>query len=82
MLLEQAKLMLTDGRLKIVDGVPVLSPKVEQMLAEREARRHRYCTDADPCRSTNRALITPPKRFQGPSRERQKPAGNAGTTKE
>jgi hypothetical protein len=49
LLLENAKEMVRDGRMKIVDGVPVLSPEVEKMLAERKARAHARCTEADPC---------------------------------
>lgn len=50
-LLESAKEMVRDGRMKIVDGVPVFRDDVKQMLAEREARAHphAHCTKSDPC---------------------------------
>lgn len=49
LLLENAKEMMRDGRMKIVDGLPVFSAEVEQMLAERKARAHSRCTEVDPC---------------------------------
>lgn len=50
-LLESAKEMVRDGRMKIVDGVPVFRDDVQQMLAEREARAHphAHCAKSDPC---------------------------------
>lgn len=41
--------MVRDGRMKLVDGVPVFSDEVNQMLARREAQRHARCTSDDPC---------------------------------
>lgn len=49
MLLESEKQMMRDGRMKLVDGNPVYSDEVKQMLAEREAQVHARCTQADPC---------------------------------
>lgn len=49
LILENAKEMVRDGRMKIVDGVPVFREDVKQMLADREARAHSHCTESDPC---------------------------------
>lgn len=57
LLLENAKEMARDGRLKIVDGLPVFSAEVEQMLAERRARAHARCTEADPCRGVSNVRV-------------------------
>lgn len=51
LLLEGSRQMIRDGRMKMVDGVPVFSEEVNRMLAEREARLHARCTESDPCRS-------------------------------
>lgn len=51
LLVEAAKQMVQDGRMKVVDGVPVFSEEVKRMLSEREARLHARCTELDSCRS-------------------------------
>lgn len=49
LLFEGAKEMIRDGRMKMVDGVPIFSEEVNRMLAERKARAHARCTKDDPC---------------------------------
>lgn len=72
-LLEQAKLMVNDGRLKVIDGIPVLSPEVERLMAEREARLHSRCTTSDLCGGVHNKKISkvPPQASQTPSRRPQ-----------
>lgn len=77
LLTEQAKLMLHDGRLKMVDGLPVLSPEIERMMAEREARQHSRCTASDPCRGVHNKKLAKaaPATSRGPSRGPRHPPG-------
>lgn len=69
LLLEQAKVMISDGRLKMVDGLPVLSPEVEQIMEQREARMHSRCTNSDPCGGVHNKKISKalPRPSQTPS---------------
>lgn len=62
LILENAKQMMLDGRMRIVDGVPVFSPEVQQMLADRETRAHSRCTKSDPCGGVYnpRLKVSPP----------------------
>ncbi len=57
LLFESMKGMMRDGRMKIVDGVPVFSDEVNRELAEREARAHSHCTEADPCGGVHNARL-------------------------
>lgn len=68
LLLESAKQMIRDGRMKMVDGVPVFSEEVNRLLAERKARAHARCTKADPCRGVfNPRIKTSPAASGTPS---------------
>lgn len=70
LLLEGAKQMIRDGRMKMVDGVPVFSEEVKQLLADREARRlarHARCPKSLPCRNPKAPLLAPPAASEAPS---------------
>ncbi len=87
-LLESAKEMVRDGRMKIVDGVPVFRDDVKQMLAEREARAHphAHCTKSDPCGGVfnprRKALLLTAEnthpRGQAVAKRGRKPSGKTG----
>jgi|CXWL01.1.fsa_nt_gi hypothetical protein len=72
LLLESAKQMIRDGRMKMVDGVPVFSEEVNKMLAVRNARAHARCTQADPCGGVfNPRIKTSPAASETPSKRPQ-----------
>lgn len=74
-LLASAKEMVRDGRMKIVDGVPVFRDDVKQMLAEREARAHphAHCKKSDPCGG----VFNPRLKASLPAAENTHPRGQA-----